>query len=1010
MGFYNNRGVEDSKLTRQIIVEKANLMLNSLLSTMGSTYVSSNSFSVFAVQLKSLCFEAARVITNAEDVYNDLIFTTTRPEFLFQNLESYLFFNQAFPFANKDDVAVKNFLLALIKAYFNGATKRSIIAALELASENQARVELEELFLGGREADGVTDTVPLSHTFLVSIFVENSSLDVVQLQSSINFLTDLIKPAHTALNTRFVFQEDSQGWGGACIFVIDPVTNLPLITTDGFEVTQKTKDTQICDVFNIKIFNYGYEDLRDNCFSSTEKSIVNEPAFIVDQNTLHTRFGPLGNGSNGILESVNQVTVLINGSPVIVESVNALKGIIKTLDLIPEGASVSVSYTYLRRHFEYFTLNNPNTVLSQFDPYNDTLPTFRYSSVIWSPTIEIPDKTPVNCDYRYSGYDGLNSSLLNDISTLAFNRLGTARDKLNDYTVFKSDKYDEQPIYNLNYGVPIFILKQEKTLINPDDSRSVFKLNDPFSKLNSLIYNIVGGTTAHQVSSNGTRKIYADLEIEATCYGTVTDRLKPMCEDGLDLFFDFANNSSQESYSGIKPSVDEILSTNNTGFVLNRFVLYVPRTGFDVSYSRIDLHDTQIEEPVEKFVETPSGFHQMINWLELDYQTKVDRYFHTNENVLNDNSPESYLPPFPKFEVDDEYRLDYALNDFDDFFVARFCLNDKRSNLNSTDGHSIIRSRPGTTCDSYISDYLAYFEYIRDFEQTLFEIFDPPEESLTQFNYGLLALEEPISAFNDILSFNINILDNKELFPVSGVLDQLNVGLNDLDNYNATGNITDTTSTAISGRFADGFIHGHVVLFPYFLASFAPIYDMIAPSGYSIAMGQSGGFNENIPQPDEDYVKEDLITTIVNFEDGFIRGDVVLYPYFLASFAPIFAMIPPSGYGINMGQGGGLSEVFPPIQDLYLNNLNPVFLDKIPKIIEDLKQMKMSDGEITTYNTSDAELNTLDYLATKFDLTNSGYNFAEISEKLREFDENGNDFDEWFEPSGNLSDNFSLIS
>jgi hypothetical protein len=819
-----------------------------------------------------------------------------------------------------------------------------------------------------------------------------------------------VKLSKNDLNTRFVFNEDTLGWGGACIFVINPITNLPLITPDGFEVTQKTKDNQICDVFNINIFDYAYEDLRDNCFASTEKTITSELSYLVDENTLHTRFGPLGNGSNGLLNSLNQVTVLVNGSPILLQSVNALKGIIKTVSPLSKDDIIQVSYTYLRRHFEFFTLNNPNTVLSQFDPYDDTLPSFRYSSVIWSATLEIPDRTPINCDYKYSGYDGLNSSLLNDISTLAFNRLGTARDRINDYTVFKSDKYDEQPIYNLNYGVPLFILKQEKNLVNPDDSRSVFKLNDPFSKLNSLIYNILGGTIAHQVSSNGTRKIYADLEIESTCYGSVTDRLKPMCEDGLDLFFNYANNASQDVYAGIKPSVDEILSTNNTGFVLNRFVLYVPRTGFDISYSRIDIHDTKIEDPVEKFVETPSGFHQMINWLELDYQTKVDKYFLTNDNVLNDPSEDAFLPPFPKYIVEDEYKLDYTLTDFDDFFVARFCLNDSRSNLNSTNGNGIIRSRPGTTCDSYISDYLAFFEYIRDFEQTLFEIFDPTEENLVDFNFGLKAVEEPISSFNDILSFNINILDNKELFPISGVLDQLNLGLNNLENYNTTGNITDTTTTAISGRFADGFIHGHVVLFPYFLASFAPIFDMIAPSGYSIAMGQSGGFNENIPKPDEDYVKEDLITTILNFEDGFIRGDVVLYPYFLASFAPIFAMIAPSGYTINMGQQGGLSEVFPPIQDMYLNNLNPIFLEKIPKIIEDLKQMKMSEGETSFFNNSDSELQTLDYLATKFDLPKSGYDFTEISEKLKEFDENGNDYDDWFEPSGNLSDNFSLIS
>ena len=352
MSFGVNKGVNDTLETRLAILEKANLMLNSLLASLGSVYVRSNSFPLSATYLKAVAFEAARVIVTAEGIYNDLIFKTTRPEFIFQNIQSFLFLNSNYVHTEEDDVALRSFLLALIQCYFQGATKLSIQKALELAIENQAAVELQELFLEGRDSNKFDDTVPLMHRFLVSVFVSNSTMDIVKLQNSITFLAGLVKPAHTSIATRFVFldPEDAIGFANNCILVIDPETGKTVVGPDGFELTQKLRQNAICDVFNMSLFDYGYTDMRKNCLATKEETVAQETPYVFDSNRLKTRYGPLSNGANGLLDNVSQVKVYIDGIQVEVASVDALKGIITLVNPVPKSASVTIDYIFLKRN------------------------------------------------------------------------------------------------------------------------------------------------------------------------------------------------------------------------------------------------------------------------------------------------------------------------------------------------------------------------------------------------------------------------------------------------------------------------------------------------------------------------------------------------------------------------------------------------------------------------------------------------------------------------------------
>jgi hypothetical protein len=827
MSFGINKGVEDTKATRLLIIEKANLMLNSLLASVGSVYVRSNSFPLFATQLKAIAFEAARVIVTAENIYNDLIFKNTRPEFIFQNIQSFLFLNSNYTHSEEDDVALRSFLLALIQSYFQGATKLSIQNALQLAIENKASVELEEIYLQGR-GNTLIDSVPLMHRFLVSIFVASNTIDVVKLQNSITFLASLIKPAHTAITTRFVYIDpiDELGFSNACVLVVDPLTGKTVVGPDGFELTQKLRPNAICDVFNMAIFDYGYGDIRKNCLATKELEVSQEAILVVTPTKLKTRYGPLSNGANGILSDVSQVKVYVDGDEVEVESVDALKGIINLVDPIPYGSVVRADYTFLRRHFEYFTINNTDTVLNQFDPYTETIHTFRYSSVLWAPEFDIPNREAKTCDYKYSGFDALNSSLLNDPNTLVFNK-SSVRDKLNDYNIFKSYGYDDgEHIVSLNYGEYLFPTRMEKTLIPQDDTVALFKLNDPLSLMNTLTHNLLGGRTSHQAFGDTAKKVYADFTIESTCTNGVEDNLKPICEDGLDLFFDFA--SSSDTYKGIEKSVDEVLVLNNSGYVLNRFELFFPpELAVNSSFSKIELNQ-RLSDDYALIDEVISGFHQEVEWFELDYKNKDLNQMVTNSVDHGIGTTGTLLPPNPSFPFEDLLIWNVGMYGEENFLLPKFVLNDFRSHLNDVGSlYSYIRRKPGNN-DQYISDFLREFRTTQTFETYYNEEFDitgggATEQEFIQINDFIS--EFPITGYDQILEFNMAMYQN-ELIP----------------------QVTEDNPSGFSFRFQDGFPRGHVVLFPYFMANFAPIFDILQSQQITL----SGGAFEEAFAPIED--------------------------------------------------------------------------------------------------------------------------------------------------------------
>ena len=106
--------------------------------------------------------------------------------------------------------------------------------------------------------------------------------DVTKLQSDITFLLNIIKPAHTFYETKFIFSEIIDSFGSGCTLVTD-IHGDPIITHDGFEIKTKNpgQNTAICDVFHIDTYDYYYEDLRKKNKSTSSTYIEGEIVQII---------------------------------------------------------------------------------------------------------------------------------------------------------------------------------------------------------------------------------------------------------------------------------------------------------------------------------------------------------------------------------------------------------------------------------------------------------------------------------------------------------------------------------------------------------------------------------------------------------------------------------------------------------------------------------------------------------------------------------------------------------
>ena len=475
------KGFIDTKSFRLNVLQKANLRLGvivktlsegngtqvnknkGLLSLLDSTYKSDVPSTIYALHLKAIAFESARFLVTTEKVKDDIIFQTTRGEYFSQNIASFLFpNNNRFAQSDSTDEKVRNFYLSIVEAYFGGSTKTNIEKSLLRFIE--IPVEIVENFLTAR-INSTKDEIINKFTFDILVQIDDPRIkDLNKLQSDIKFLLDIIKPAHTSYQTKFIFSELYDTFRKGCILVKDIHGN-PIITHDGFETKIKSANTAICDTFHIDSYDYYYEDFRKKIVTKKSIFIQNEILQKIDpnendifqasprvvkslsgglwQNTdksiYHTKFGPLGNRFGDLAINLTDVTVYINGIPVNIVEIYPLSGAFK-LSITPnDGDIVTANYYYLKEYTGALITNDFDSVINN---YGNQATEFKYKTVLY-PTNFIPptDENPLVTDYKYEGFDLFNSSILNDPLTLNLNELGL-RNKFNDYYIFKSFGFD----------------------------------------------------------------------------------------------------------------------------------------------------------------------------------------------------------------------------------------------------------------------------------------------------------------------------------------------------------------------------------------------------------------------------------------------------------------------------------------------------------------------------------------------------------------------------------------
>ncbi|MDB4330343.1 hypothetical protein N9948_01335 [bacterium] len=576
-----------------------------LLALLDTTYKSDVPSTNYAMHLKAIAFESARAICISETARDDIYFETTRGEYFSQNIASFLFpNNNRFATTNKTDREARNFYLSIVEAYFGGSTKANIEKSL-LRFLDGIRVGLVENFLLAR-GDSSLDPIINKFTFDILVNVDDPRItDVNQLQADIEFLLNIIKPAHTSFTTKLIFNEFFDFFAKGCNTVTDSNGD-PIITHDGFELKTKSANTAICDVEHIDLYDYYYEDVRKPCGTPgivliPEEVIQDEDLLRLETNIFqaapriprsvtggnwessqpnefHTKYGPFAKEDGNLADTGTDITVTVDGSPATVSEIYPLSASF-VLSLTPSASSlIKVTYYVLKDFTGALITNNPDSVINN---WNNPATEHNYRSVL-TPTgfnpIGAGDEFPIwEEQSKYKGFDLFNSSVMNCPLSLNLNE-PDIRSRLNDYSVFKSFGYDLEE-YNTTLRedtslVPVSLDKKDswKRLANQQ-----FRMNYDEFQLNCSDDRLYGGI--HEFSHH---PFYSALEVESIDNGGAKGFLQSMCEDPVaGLQIDFAR-SFEESVTGIGKDWECPFYTypSGSGFIpLSGFAI-LPASGF----------------------------------------------------------------------------------------------------------------------------------------------------------------------------------------------------------------------------------------------------------------------------------------------------------------------------------------------------------------------------------------------------------------------------------------------
>lgn len=188
------------------LVQRAQAIFTTLLNLLPSNYISTVQGPNYTNEVKAVAVELAKLELALEDVDYDSNFKNTRSDFLYSIIGYLVFLNGKLPVTTFDDVEFKNFLLNVIRIYFQGSVPSSMRDGVALfVSEG---VTVTENFLLVRAGASGLD---ISDQFGFQIDIESIGggfpPDIFTLDSNIRLILDIIRPAHTLFRIRYIFRD-----------------------------------------------------------------------------------------------------------------------------------------------------------------------------------------------------------------------------------------------------------------------------------------------------------------------------------------------------------------------------------------------------------------------------------------------------------------------------------------------------------------------------------------------------------------------------------------------------------------------------------------------------------------------------------------------------------------------------------------------------------------------------------------------------------------------------------
>lgn len=188
------------------LTQRTQSIFKNLLDLLPSNYISTVEGPNYSVEIKAVALELARLELALEDVKFDIDFQTTRTEFLYTLIGYMVFMNGQLPKTDYDDEQFRQFLLSVIGIYFKGSVPTALLEGVHLFFSGSTT--LTENFLQARLP---TSGLDISDEFGFQVNVTDTTngfpTDTFTLESNVRLLLDIIRPAHTLFQIRYIFTD-----------------------------------------------------------------------------------------------------------------------------------------------------------------------------------------------------------------------------------------------------------------------------------------------------------------------------------------------------------------------------------------------------------------------------------------------------------------------------------------------------------------------------------------------------------------------------------------------------------------------------------------------------------------------------------------------------------------------------------------------------------------------------------------------------------------------------------